>query len=77
MCSYHIAHKGGWEPGNAVEQLQFYNKRPSLDWWVVQAAGRQIVQDNSNYDMNSKDWGLNNINLEEISKPMREHQDNK
>tara|TARA_B110000971_G_C19910760_1_gene454411 strand:+ start:763 stop:909 length:147 start_codon:yes stop_codon:yes gene_type:complete len=48
-----------------------------LDWWVVEAAGRQIVKDRSNFDMNSDDWGLNNINLEEISEPMREHQDNK
>ncbi|MDG1332092.1 MAG: hypothetical protein P8P74_07170 [Crocinitomicaceae bacterium] len=67
MCSYHIAHSGGWEPGNAVEQLQFYHKRPSLDWWVVEAAGRQIVKDNSNFDMNSDDWGLKNINLKEIN----------
>lgn len=66
MCSYHIAHAGGWEPGNAVEQLQFYNKRPSLDWWVVESAGRQILKEKSNFDMNSKDWGLNNIKLEEI-----------
>ena len=67
MCSYHIAHGGGWEPGNAVEQLQFYNKRPSLDWWVVEAAGRQIIQDKSNFDMNSEDWGLKNVKLQEIS----------
>jgi len=66
MCSYHIAHAGGWEPGNAVQQLQFYNKRPSLDWWVVEAAGRQIVKDQSNFDMNSENWGLMNINLQEI-----------
>lgn len=66
MCSYHIEHSGGWEPGNAVEQLQFYNKRPSLDWWVVEAAGRQIMKDKSNFDLNSEDWGLNNVNLQEI-----------
>lgn len=66
MCSYHIEHSGGWEPGNAVEQLQFYNKRPSLDWWVVEAAGRQIIEDHSNFNMNSKDWGLKNVNLQEI-----------
>ncbi len=66
MCSYHIAHDSGWEPGNAVEQLQFYNKRPSLDWWVVEAAGRQIIQDKSNFDMNSDDWGLKNVILQEI-----------
>lgn len=67
MCSYHIAHSGGWEPGNAVEQLQFYNKRPSLDWWVVEAAGRQILKDQSNFDMNSPTWGLKNVELKEIS----------
>ncbi|MFK7786896.1 MAG: hypothetical protein AB8B56_17375 [Crocinitomicaceae bacterium] len=66
MCSYHIAHASGWEPGNAVEQLQFYHKRPSLDWWVVEAAGRQIIQDKSNFDMNSEDWGLKNVILQEI-----------
>lgn len=66
MCSFHIAHKGGWEPGNAVEQLQFYHKRPSLDWWVVRDAGQHIVKNKSNFDLNTKDWGLNNINLEEI-----------
>lgn len=66
MCSYHIAHAGGWEPGNAVEQLQFYHKRPSLDWWVVEAAGRQIVKDKSNFDMNSPDWGLKSVKLKEI-----------
>jgi hypothetical protein len=66
MCSYHIAHSGGWEPGNAVEQLQFYHKRPSLDWWVVEAAGKQIVKEKSNFDMNSPNWGLNNIELREI-----------
>lgn len=67
MCSYHIAHDGGWEPGNAVEQLQFYNKRPSLDWWVVEAACRQILKDKSNFDMNSPDWGLKSVKLKEIS----------
>jgi len=66
MCSYHIEHSGGWEPGNAVEQLQFYHKRPSLDWWVVEAAGKQIVKEKSNFDMNSPNWGLNNIELREI-----------
>lgn len=66
MCSYHIAHEGGWEPGNAVEQLQFYNKRPSLDWWVVEAAGRQIVHEKSNFNMNSSDWGLKSVKLKEI-----------
>lgn len=67
MCAYHIVHDGGWEPGNAVEQLQFYNKRPSLDWWVVEAAGRQIVRDKTNFDMNSPDWGLKSVKLKEIS----------
>lgn len=66
MCSYHIAHSGGWDPGNAVQQLQFYNKRPTLDWWVVAAAGRQIIKDESNFDMNSEDWGLKNVELKEI-----------
>ncbi|MBL1280252.1 MAG: hypothetical protein COA33_008280 [Fluviicola sp.] len=66
MCSFHIAHEDGWEPGNAIEQLRFYNKRPSLDWWVVEAAGRQIVYDKSKFDMNTEDWGLNNSKLEEI-----------
>ena len=66
MCSYHIAHAAGWDPGNAVQQLQFYHKRPSLDWWVVADAGRQIIQDKSNFDMNSEDWGLKNTVLEEI-----------
>lgn len=66
MCTYHMAHDGGWVPGNAVEQLQFYHKRPSLDWWVVEAAGLQIVKEKSNFDMNSSDWGLNNVELEEI-----------
>jgi hypothetical protein len=66
MCSYHIAHASGWEPGSAVEQLRFYNKRPSLDWWVVEAAGREIIQNKSNFDMNSEDWGLKNVNLQEI-----------
>lgn len=66
MCSYHIAHDGGWEPGNAVEQLQFYNKRPSLDWWVVEAAGRQIIKDKSNFNINSSDWGMKSVKLKEI-----------
>lgn len=65
-CTYHIAHGGGWEPGNAVEQLQFYHKRPSLDWWVVEAAGRQIIRDKSNFEMNSPTWGLKDIELREI-----------
>ena len=66
MCSYHIVHASGWEPGNAVEQLQFYHRRPSLDWWVVEAAGRQIIQDKSNFDLNAEDWGLKNTILQEI-----------
>ena len=66
MCSYHMAHSGGWESGNAVEQLQFYHKRPSLDWWVVFDAGRQIVKEGSNFKLNSDDWGLRNMHLKEI-----------
>ena len=66
MCSYHMEHAGGWESGNAVDQLRFYNMRPTLDWWVVEAAGRQIITDRSNFNMNSKNWGLKNVKLQEF-----------
>ncbi|NVK65500.1 MAG: hypothetical protein HWE22_12990 [Flavobacteriales bacterium] len=67
MCSYHMAHAGGWELGDPVEQLQFYHRKPSLDWWVVEAAGRQIMKEKSNYGVNTVNWGLNNIELKELS----------
>lgn len=66
MCTYHIAHDGGWESGDALDQLRFYHKRPTLDWWLVYSAGRQIIRENTNFDLNSSDWGLKNIELEEI-----------
>lgn len=72
MCSYHIAHAGGWEAGDAVEQLKFYHKKPTLDWWLVELAGRQIIREKSNFGINSPDWGLNKAELREMSGVLNE-----
>ena len=67
QCTYHIAHDGGWEFSDPIEKLHFFAKRPSLDWWSVWVAGNKIVKENSTFGINNENWGLNDIELEEIT----------
>lgn len=66
-CTYHIAHTGGWEMDNPIDKLKFYSKLPSLEWWSVWESGIKIIGEKRNFDINTKDWGLNNSQLEEIT----------
>lgn len=66
-CTYHIAHTGGWEFADPIEKIQFYKDKPSLEWWAVWVAGNKVVKEKSTFGINSQDWGLNNIELKEIS----------
>ena len=65
-CTYHIAHTGGWEFADPIEKLAFFSKKPSLEWWAVWQAGLKIVREKSNFNFNSENWGLNNVDLKEI-----------
>lgn len=65
-CTYHMAHDGGWEFADPIEKLHFYSKKPSLEWWAVWDAGRKIVVEQSNFGINSPEWGLNDVELREI-----------
>lgn len=65
-CTFHMEHTGGWEIDDPIERIKFYSKRPSLDWWFVEQAGEKIIRERSNYGINDENWGLNNIELQEI-----------
>lgn len=64
-CTYHIHHEEGWSSMNPLKILTFLEKRPGLDWNVVNDAGRYIIEHKINYGINSPDWGFANENLQE------------
>ncbi|MFT5779508.1 MAG: hypothetical protein ACI837_002467 [Crocinitomicaceae bacterium] len=66
-CTYHISHRGGWEFADPIEKLHFYAKRPSLEWWSVWVAGNKIVKEKSTFGINDSNWGLNQVELKEIT----------
>ena len=66
MCTYHIAHDGGWEFADPIEKISFFQKKPSLEWWSVWVAGSKIVREKSTFGINDSNWGLNNVELKEI-----------
>ena len=66
-CTYHIAHPGGWEIDDPIEKLKFFAKFPILEWWSVWQSGIKIIKEKQNFDINTKDWGLSNSQLEEIT----------
>lgn len=66
-CSYHIEHTGGWEISDPVEKLRFFEKKPSLEWWAVSEAGRKIIKEKSNFNINSENWGLADKELKELN----------
>lgn len=65
-CTYHMEHTGGWEFKNPIDKIYFYTNKPVLDWWTVRMAGLYILEKKINFKMNKKDWGLLNVNLQEI-----------
>lgn len=67
LCTYHISHKGGWEFQTNKEKVLFYANKPVLDWWAVYLLGMEILKEKKSYDFNGDDWGLNNLELREIS----------
>ncbi|MCC6370850.1 MAG: hypothetical protein IT236_07595 [Bacteroidia bacterium] len=66
-CTYHMEHTGGWEFSNPIDKIHFYTKKPMLDWWTVREAGLHLMQHGSTFNLNKKNWGLEDVSLEEIS----------
>lgn len=69
LCTYHISHTGGWEFQTPREKVLFYANKPVLDWWAVYLLGIELIEKKQKFDFNSENWGLKNIELEEISIP--------
>jgi hypothetical protein len=67
LCTYHIAHTGGWEITDPIEKLRFFEKFPCLDWWSVWEAGTKIVKEKGDFKINGNSWGLYQYDLEDIS----------
>lgn len=67
QCTYHISHTGGWEFQSPKEKILFYANKPVLDWWAVYLLGMEVLKSKENYDFNTENWGLKNIDLEEIT----------
>ncbi|MBL4668317.1 MAG: hypothetical protein JKY30_03545 [Flavobacteriales bacterium] len=65
-CTYHIEHKGGWEFESKIEEINFISARPMLDWWTIMEAGKQLVESKRTINFNKANWGLNDIQLNEI-----------
>ncbi len=65
-CAFHIAHTGGWEFASPIEKLHFYSEKPSLEWWAVWQAGKEIFLNRKNFDINDENWGLVKEELKEI-----------
>lgn len=65
-CTYHIEHTGGWEFKNPIDKIQFYTKKPMLDWWTVREAGLHLIETKSTFNLNKPNWGLQDHKLQEI-----------
>ena len=71
MCTYHIAHEGGWEFSDPLAKLHFFQQKPSLEWWSVWVAGSKIVREKSTFGINKPNWGLKDVELKEITEGQR------
>lgn len=65
-CTYHLEHTGGWEFSNPIEKINFFTKKPMLDWWAVREAGLYLLKNKTKFNLNKEHWGLANHTLEEV-----------
>jgi hypothetical protein len=77
VCTYHIYHEDGWSGfKDPVDLVRFLSKRPGLDWFTVCEAGKHLVNEGKNWNLNKPDWGFANENFKEYiferGKPMKE-----
>ncbi|MGK0389890.1 MAG: hypothetical protein ACI94Y_002635 [Maribacter sp.] len=66
-CSFHIYHDSGWESkyDKPEDLIRFLVGRPSLDWLTLDRTGHKILETGKPYELNNKDWGYANIQLDE------------
>lgn len=66
ICTYHIYHNDGWSGFNdPVDLIRFLVKRPGLDWFTVGEAGKKLIEQGKNWDLNSPTWGFYKNKFEE------------
>jgi len=63
--SFHIHHEEGWASMQPLQVLKFLAKRPGMDWGAMHAAGQYIIQNKTNYGINSPTWGFAEKELDE------------
>jgi len=58
VCTYHIDHSDGWSGfKDPVDLVRFLCKRPGLDWYTVCEAGKYLVNQRKNWNLNNANWG--------------------
>lgn len=66
VCTYHIFHNDGWSGfKDPVDLIRFLSKRPGLDWFTVCEAGKYLVEEKINWNLNKPDWGFANEKFKE------------
>jgi hypothetical protein len=64
-CTYHIDHPSGWEALSPLEKVRFLEKRPAIDFGLVQELGLYALGRREAPDLNPSNWGYSTTELDE------------
>jgi hypothetical protein len=64
-CTYHIDHTDGWQAMSPVEKLRFLERRPAIDYHLVQEVGLYALRKGGPLGLNPPDWGYAGLDLAE------------
>lgn len=64
-CTYHVEHPSGWEGLSVLEKVRFLERRPALDYGLVQELGLYALARRSPLALNSESWGYADLALDE------------
>lgn len=63
-CTYHIHHQDGWASMNPIEKVHFWHKRPGIGWDIVSQCGEYLLQHQTSFNINPKDWGFADLDFD-------------
>jgi len=68
-CTYHIDHSAGWQAMSPLEKVKFLEKRPALDYHLVQEVGLYALTKGDPLGLNPANWGYAHAELPEFVFP--------
>jgi hypothetical protein len=64
-CTYHIDHSDGWQALSPLQKVKFLERRPAIDYHLVQQVGLYALKNGEPLGLNSANWGYADVDLAE------------